>query len=277
YAVTTIRLFLTLHYFNVCKIPSVPVPSVTVNVSGTDLVEFNSSVSLSCSSSGSSLSFLWLNGSSLVTATDRVQLLNLNRTITIVNVSRYDQGPFSCRVSSAVSSGTSEPVKLSISYGADNVGISGPRKLEVEQTLVLFCSAESSPPADYTWTLNGKEMLNNSAVFIKHVTQCSDSGKYVCQARNQLTGRTSLREHSVSVQACGLSPAAITRIVIACVLVFGGVLAGGLCICWIKSKSLYIRRSESSAQPRQPEHKEQVYENNFVGLQASSVAPKTSG
>lgn len=82
----------------------------------------------------------------------------------------------------------------------ENVEILGPTKLEVEQTLILICSAESTSPVTYTWILNGKEILNNSAVFIKNPSEESDSGKYICQVRNNLTGRTTFGEHPLSVQ-----------------------------------------------------------------------------
>lgn len=86
------------------------------------------------------------------------------------------------------------------SDGPDNVVILGPTKLEVGQTLILICSAESTPTATYTWILNGRDILNNSAVFIKKKSESSDSGKYICQARNNLTGRISYGEHTLSVQ-----------------------------------------------------------------------------
>ncbi|CAB1450658.1 unnamed protein product [Pleuronectes platessa] len=92
-----------------------PVSNVTITTSSTDLVEFISSVHLSCSSSGSSLSFHWLNGSTEVTASDRVQLTGGGSNLTIFNVTRYDEGPFRCRVVNPVSNDTSDPVFLSVS------------------------------------------------------------------------------------------------------------------------------------------------------------------
>lgn len=90
-----------------------PISNVKVEKNQTDQTEFDSSVVIKCSvSSGFSPSFRWLNDSSEVTANDRVRLTDRNTTLTIFNLTRYDDGPFMCFVFNAVSNRTSRPVKV---------------------------------------------------------------------------------------------------------------------------------------------------------------------
>ncbi|XP_068568956.1 carcinoembryonic antigen-related cell adhesion molecule 5-like [Cebidichthys violaceus] len=169
----------------------VPVSDVMATASSTDLVE-DSSVRLSCSSSGSSLSFLWLNGSSEVTASDRVQLTDGGANVTI-NVTRYDQGPFRCHVSNPVSDDTSGLINLFISYGPDNMNlkISPPQQYHEEGSNInLSCSADSRPDAQYTWLLNGDLLSDTGPEFRLMDIQESKSGNYSCRANNSKTLRS---------------------------------------------------------------------------------------
>ncbi|KAJ8354750.1 hypothetical protein SKAU_G00223170 [Synaphobranchus kaupii] len=92
-----------------------PVSNVVAKVSVSDPVEFNDTVTLTCSASGSSLSFKWLNVSSDITDSEHVALKDDNRTLIISNVSRFDRGPFYCVVSNGVGHGTSPAQNLNIS------------------------------------------------------------------------------------------------------------------------------------------------------------------
>ncbi|XP_068425845.1 hemicentin-1-like [Clinocottus analis] len=169
-----------------------PVSNVMVTASSTDLVESSSSVRLSCSSSGSSLSFHWVNGSSEVTASDRVQLTDGGSTLTM-NVTRYDQGPFSCNVSNLVSSATSDQIHLSISYGPENtlLTLSPSQEYYAEGSdIILSCSADSRPAALYTWFLNGDQLTDTGPELRLMNIQMSQSGNFHCQVYNSKTLRS---------------------------------------------------------------------------------------
>ncbi|XP_040900301.1 carcinoembryonic antigen-related cell adhesion molecule 1-like [Toxotes jaculatrix] len=178
----------------------VPVSNVRITANSTDLVEFNSSVSLSCSSSGSSLSFLWLNGSSEVTASERVQLTDGNSTLSIYNVTRYDQGPFRCRVFNLVSDGTSGPVNLSISFGPENINLKllpSEDHYEEGSNISLSCSAVSRPAAQFQWFVNGDLLPDTGPELRLMNIQESQSGNYSCQAFNNVTMRYQTSQTSV--------------------------------------------------------------------------------
>ncbi|XP_071326928.1 cell adhesion molecule CEACAM6-like [Trachinotus anak] len=173
-----------------------PISNVTLQANQTDFMEFNSSAVIACSiSSGSSPSFLWLNGSSEVTASDRVQLTDGNTTLTIVNVTRYDQGPFRCHVFNAVSNGTSDPVNFTISYGPDNMALTvngqNTTSFSVGSNLTMLCSAQSSPPAQLQWAFRG-EVVNTTGPLLGLYSVTEDqSGPYSCLAFNNHTNMNS--------------------------------------------------------------------------------------
>ncbi|XP_047196812.1 carcinoembryonic antigen-related cell adhesion molecule 5-like [Hippoglossus stenolepis] len=178
----------------------VPVANITVTQSSsTDLLEFHSSVSLSCFSPGSFLSFLWLNGSSEVTASDRVQLSDGGSNLTIFNVTRYDQGPFRCNVSNGVTYGISQSINIIIQYGPDNVNIVGPTSIHAGVITMLYCSSVSVPPAKFTWMFQGKPTTVQEAVYVIQSGRNSDSGTYTCMAENTVTGQSQTVHHGLTV------------------------------------------------------------------------------
>ncbi|KAG7335801.1 hypothetical protein KOW79_000494 [Hemibagrus wyckioides] len=192
----------------------VPVSSVTIVPSQTELVEFNSTVSFVCSASGSFLSFIWLNGSSEITAGERVQLTDNNSSLTITSVIRGDTGPYECEASNSISRKKSLPLSLIIYYGPEYVNASadpvGPF-YSSGSNLILTCSAVSSPAAEFQWAVNGTELGEMGRELNLSNIQISQSGNYTCIAHNKQSLRYSVSQ-PISITVLARSPCALRAV-----------------------------------------------------------------
>lgn len=190
----------TLQAFNVFSASltlsvQVPVSNVTLRANETNLVEFNDTAVLTCSvANGTSLSYTWLNGSSVITAGNGVQISDGGTTLTMAMVTHYDMGPFKCNVSNGISYEVSPPVHLNISYGPSNTTMTITPMTYIHRTgtnITLSCSADSKPPAMIRWMRNGV-YLNHSGpnLQLERVTE-SETGVYKCVLHNAVTHRFS--------------------------------------------------------------------------------------
>ncbi|XP_038848692.1 carcinoembryonic antigen-related cell adhesion molecule 5-like [Salvelinus namaycush] len=172
-----------------------PISNVTLRANATDLVELNDTAIFTCSvSSGTSLSYRWLNGSSEVTASDRVRLGVGYNTLTIVSVTRYDEGPFRCEVINGISNGTSQPVGLNVRYGPSNLTMMVVPEMTIGHTaykagsvITLSCSAQSKPAESYKWRFNGTFLNEQSPQLSLQNTRENQTGRYACLAYNNVT------------------------------------------------------------------------------------------
>ncbi|XP_035528094.1 carcinoembryonic antigen-related cell adhesion molecule 1 [Morone saxatilis] len=171
----------------------VPISNVTLRANATNLVEFNDTAVLMCTvSNGSSLSYVWLKGNSVVTAGGGVQLSDGGATLIIVRVTRYDEGPFRCNVSNGISQEISLPVHLNISYGPSNTTMMIMPMKYIYRTgsnILLSCSAESSPAAMIRWMVNGVYLNDFSPQLQLEMVTESRSGNYQCLFYNTATSR----------------------------------------------------------------------------------------
>ncbi|XP_052345997.1 hemicentin-1-like isoform X4 [Oncorhynchus keta] len=172
-----------------------PISNVTLRANATDLVELNDTAIFTCSvSSGTSLSYRWLNGSSEVTASDRVRLGGGTSTLTIVSVTRYDEGPFRCEVINGISNGTSQPIGLNVRYGPSNLTMMVVPEMTIGHTayktgsdITLSCSAQSKPAESYMWRFNGMFLNEQSPQLNLQNTKANQTGRYSCLAYNNVT------------------------------------------------------------------------------------------
>uniref|UniRef100_A0A4W5LXI8 Ig-like domain-containing protein n=1 Tax=Hucho hucho TaxID=62062 RepID=A0A4W5LXI8_9TELE len=197
-----------------------PISGANITTSPNPPIIEGSSVTLTCDAAGSIITREWMKDGQLLSASGNITISEDKSMLSINSVKRTDTGEYRCRVSNPISTANAKH-GLIINYGPDGVEINGPTEI-VGQKLTLTCSADSNPPASYSWMLNGTEIPGHSPEFTKEKSEYSDSGDYICTATNYVTGIKISVVHKLSVK--GLPAGAIVRIVIRVLLVVGGAV-----------------------------------------------------
>ncbi|XP_062996090.1 carcinoembryonic antigen-related cell adhesion molecule 5-like isoform X2 [Elgaria multicarinata webbii] len=192
----------------------------------------NETVILQCkTSSNPKVNVSWFKDGKPVP--DTAELSDMNRTLTLLNITKDDAGDYTCVASNPVSSESSNPANIVVAYGPYDVHLNQPGTLTVNlgSNLDLLCIADSFP-LHFQWFFNNTDQKVANDTFSVPLTAWEDQGNYTCQAYNSDTNRAGsasvivkLTENTPGTNN-GLSGGAIAGIVIGCVA--GVVLISGL-------------------------------------------------
>ncbi|XP_064237341.1 pregnancy-specific beta-1-glycoprotein 7-like isoform X1 [Aotus nancymaae] len=178
-------------------LPQLPKASITSNKF--NAVEHEDDVTLTCVLEIENSTYRWwVNGQSLPFS-PRIQLSHDYRTLTLHSVTRNDTGSYECEIQTSVDAIRSDPVTLNVLYGPDVPRISPSDTLYHQGgNLHLSCFADSNPPAEYLWMVNGTFLPPGKEVLLPQITK-KNSGLYVCFAQNSVSGKRSFAFKKIKV------------------------------------------------------------------------------
>ncbi|XP_073512031.1 cell adhesion molecule CEACAM8-like [Phyllobates terribilis] len=197
-----------------------------------------------------------------------------NKALTFSSIRRKDSGQYQCEAQNLVSTSTSDPYTVTVAYGPDMVHIEGPVFVTLGSPITLSCSADSVPPPEYQWKVNGTVLKEENNKFKINNTMIENQGLYTCAARNPVTLRTATDSVYVNVTAELLTNKTwtIREFIIgpALVLVAASSIFGSFFLyrkCWRRSG----KESTEKTQEENP-----VYENVFDKVMAEQPKEESS-
>ncbi|KAG9337144.1 hypothetical protein JZ751_029735 [Albula glossodonta] len=247
-----------LRVFDAVAGVSLFVPSVAVE---------GGNVSLSCTwTAGTETKVIWGKGGTALTSDSRVTISG--GSLVINPARRGDAGEYTCTVSNPVSAKTAIE-SLTVFYGPDTPRMDqdlqadcvGGGQAVVGQTVRLTCQSDSLPPALFSWQHEGEPVASgqpDSGVLSIQTFSTNQSGRYVCVARNAVTGRTSEQGTDVTIVRTCLSPGAVAGIVIGCILALILIIIAIVLLLRWRKVDMRLRRAEANPKPEEnPQHRSQ--------------------
>ncbi|XP_058530051.1 carcinoembryonic antigen-related cell adhesion molecule 1 [Ochotona princeps] len=197
---------------------------------------------LTCEPDIPGVTYLWYkDDQELQEIPDRLQLSSNNRILTLLNVTREDTGIYECEIRNSTTVIFRNSHTLDVFYGPDTPTISPSEENYCSGTnLTLFCEADSNPPAEYSWIINGQNEVPSQELHIPSMST-SDSGSYTCQVRNSITDLSNIAVKNITVHGAVIQVSSTTvrekdSLVLTCL-----TAQPGLSIQWIfNSQSLQL-------------------------------------
>ncbi|KAG7225255.1 hypothetical protein INR49_014650 [Caranx melampygus] len=191
------------------------------------LIAGNSTAKISCQEkAGNVETKKWMKDGQPLIASSRVVFSPNMSSVTISPVQKEDNGEFKCQFSNPVSTDEAS-YKMVVNYGPESPTVVGEAFVEFDDHVELTCSAMSIPPATYSWKFNGTATEVKAAKYVIDKALYQSSGTYTCEARNAVTGKTTMHTHTLSVKeagSSGLTDGAIAGIVIAVIVVLAAAI-----------------------------------------------------
>ncbi|CAL8294255.1 unnamed protein product [Lota lota] len=161
-------------------------PSVTVSPSGE--IQEGRSVTLSCSSDANpAAKYTWFK----VNTGRSSRVMNQGQQLVFSNILSSDSGQYLCEAKNKLGP-KKELITINVKYApkTPSVTVSPSGEIQEGRSVTLSCSSDANPAAKYTWfkvnTGRSSRVMNQGQQLVFSNILSSDSGQYLCEAKNKL-------------------------------------------------------------------------------------------
>ncbi|XP_022613154.1 carcinoembryonic antigen-related cell adhesion molecule 2-like [Seriola dumerili] len=206
-----------------------PITGTTITGPTATLIAGNSTANISCQAkTGTVKTRTWLKDGKPLIASSRLVFSEDMSSVMISLLQKEDNGEYMCQLINPVSTDTAS-YKMVVNYGPEQVMVRGEGAIEVNEHVTLTCSAMSIPPANFSWKFNGTVTSVKTAQYTIVKAIYKNTGTYMCEAHNAVTGKTTTHTFNLSVKEEGaldegLSDGAIAGIVIAVLIALAAAI-----------------------------------------------------